>query len=167
MRTIDNQVRTSELQDGAVTNLKITDGTISEAKLTVPEGNTRNAFRIAKFVYDFAVDGGVVGPIPFRGEALPANSIIKGGRAYVIHELLSLGAATAGITAVAGTDIIGDTAIGAPPWDTPVTEVAINPIDTLVTDIPWAAGGIPTLDVALFDLTDGVVELWLEYIVTS
>ncbi|MFH1031125.1 MAG: hypothetical protein V1767_00940 [Chloroflexota bacterium] len=165
MRVVDDRVRTAGIQDGAVVNAKITNGTITEPKLVVPTGNTKNALRVAKFIYDFAVDGGAIAAIPFRGEALPANSIIKGGRAYVVHELTSGGAASAGITAVAGDDLIADTLIAAPPWNLANTEIGLIPIGTLITDVPWPAGGIPTLNVEHFVLTDGLVYLWLEYIV--
>lgn len=189
MRTIDGRIRTDDVQDGAIVNVNvaatagidyskldlassiatgdIANGAVSEPKFAVPAGYTRNAYRTAKFVYNFAVDGGVVGAIPFRGEALPANSIIKGGRAYIIHELLSGGAASAGITAVAGQDLIADAVIAGAPWNLAAFDAALIPVDTALSDIPMPAGGIPTLDVDHFNLTDGVINLWLEYIVTG
>jgi hypothetical protein len=187
MRIIDCRVKTADIQDGAVNNAKVSagaaivysklnlatsivngdivNGTISEPKLVVPTGRTKNTRRTARFEYAFATDGGAVGVIPFRGEALPANSIIVNGRMYVVHELLSGGAASAGITAVAGQDILADALIAAPPWNLPAFDGAIIPVDTALTDVLWAAGGIPTLDVDHFNLTDGSIVLYLDYIV--
>lgn len=167
MRTVDGRVRTNILQDSAVTVTKIGAGAVTEPKLTPPANNNRNASRIARFIYDWNTDGGVAGSIPFRGDALPAKSIIKGGRAYVIRALTGAGGTTAGIVAVAADDIITDAAVAGAPWNASTTEIAIKPLNTLGTDVVWAAGGIPALVVTTHNLTDGAIDLWIEYIVND
>lgn len=187
MRTVDGRVRTAMVQDGAIINTKvgtgaaiaysklnlassvatgdIVAGAVTEPKFELVANNKRNAFRMARFIYDFHTDGGVAGSIPFRGDPLPANSIIKGGRAYVIRKLTGAGGTTAGIVAVAADDIIGDAVVAGAPWNTDTTEIAIKSLNTLGTDVSWAGGGIPALVVTTHDLTDGAIDLWLEYIV--
>lgn len=167
MRYVDDRVETAEIIDNAITTTKILNGTVSEAKLTPPANNKLNASRIARFVYDWNVDGGVAGSIPFRGDALPAKDIIKGGRAYVVRKLTGPAGTTAGITAVAGDDIIADAVVAGAPWNLDATEIAIIPVDSLATDVVWTAGGIPALVVTTHNLTDGAVDLWLEYIVND
>lgn len=156
--------------DAGLTNagaLTINAGVVTEAKLSTPVSNLRNAKRTARFVYDWAVDGGVAGAIPFRGDAIPANAKIIGGRCYVVAALTSGGAATAGISSVGANDIVGNAAVAGAPWSVAATHIDIIPQDTFITDIVWAAGGIPALLVAAFNLTAGKLNLWLDYIVTD
>jgi len=189
MRIVDERVRTAEIQDGAVLNAKvgataaivysklnlatsiatgdIAAGAVTEPKLEPATSNKRNAYRVARFIYDWNTDGGVAGSIPFRGDALPAKSIIKGGRMYVIRALTGAGGTTAGITAVGADDIVPDAAVAGAPWNAATTERAITPVDTLISDVVWAAGGIPNLVVTTHNLTDGAIDLWLEYIVND
>ena len=152
-----NSVGTTELQNGAVT----------EPKIQPAADNNLNAKRTARYVYDFVIDGGVAGSIPFRGDALPVKSIIVGGRAYVRDALTGAGGTTAGITIVAGDDLVADAPVAGAPWNTPDTEIAIIPVDTQATDVRVVAGGTPTLVVTTHDLTAGHVDLFVDYIVTD
>jgi hypothetical protein len=162
-----NTIGPAQLQANAVTTPSVLDGAITEPKLEPAVDNARNAYRIAKFIYDQAVDAPGPGSVPFRGGALPANAIITGGRAYVKSALTGIAGTTAGIQAVAADDIVPDAAVVGAPWSVSATEIAITPVGSLATDVQWGAGGIPTLEITTHPLTGGVVDLWLEYIVTD
>jgi hypothetical protein len=163
-----NSVGATQLKTNAVTSVKILAGAVTEPKFEPAVDLVRNAKRTAKYQYDFAIDGGAVSLIPLRGDALPANSIIVGGTAYVIDALVDGGAgASAGIDAAAPDDIITSAAVVGAPWSAPATEIDITPIGTAITNVVWSAGGTPVLNVSAFPLTGGKFELFLDYIVLS
>lgn len=147
--------------------MRTVDGQVIEKQFPLVNSDKLNAKRTARFVYDWNVDGGVAGSIPFRGDALPLKSIIIGGRAYVIRALTGAGGTTAGIVAVAADDLVANAVVAGAPWNVPATEIAIIPVGALASDIVWTAGGIPALVVTTHNLTDGAVDLFLDYIVTD
>ena len=71
------------------------------------------AKRVAYFEYDFARDGGAVGDIAMRGDALPEGAIITSGMVQVIAAVTSGGAATAIRVTTAGTRPVVTVAVAA------------------------------------------------------
>ncbi|MBP2325332.1 hypothetical protein JOF56_005717 [Kibdelosporangium banguiense] len=67
-------------------------------------------------VYDFAVDGGAVGDIPLRGDAVPAGAIIVDALLHVDGALVSANG-TAALRAEAAGDIQTAAAATAAPWN--------------------------------------------------
>lgn len=140
---------------------------VTESDLTPATTNALNAKRTARFIYDATVDSKVAGTIPFRGTALPANSIVVGGRGYVVAALTGASGTTAGISLVSGDDIVADAVVAGVPWSSATTEIAILQDGTEATDLVVTAGGIPSLVVTTHNLTAGKINLFLDYIVTD
>ncbi len=147
--------------------MKILDGTVIDQVLRSPVRNNRNVKRTAKFEYNFAVLGGAFGaPIPLTGEALPANAVVLDGRIYVIVPLNSGGAATVALQIVAAGDLVVAAPFGGVPW-TPAGDYPVIPINTAATDILAPAGGVPTITIAVANLTAGRFDLFLDYLVND
>ena len=136
---------------------------VPEASLPSPSRNGLNAKRTARFTWDYTADG-VTSPVSFEGVALPANSIIVGGRGYVKAALTGTG--NAAIQIVGANDLKVAAAISGAPWSSATTDIAIVPIGTAGTDVVVASGGTPAM-VFTGTPTAGHVNLFLDYIVTD
>jgi len=69
--------------------------------------------RVAKFVYDFADDGGAVGDIELGTKILPDNAVIVGGFIDVVTAPTSGGSATIALKVESTGDILAATAISS------------------------------------------------------
>ena len=118
--------------------------------------------RVAYFEYDFARDGGAVGDITLRGDALPNNAIVTEGMVYVVTAVTSGQAATVALKLVNAADVLAATgkatlAINA--------LVDVVPVGTAATAIRTTSAGLkPVATVAVGALTAGKFIVALEYL---
>lgn len=68
------------------------------------------AKRVAYFEYNFDRDGGAVGDIDMRGDALPEGAIVTSGMVHVVAAVTSDGAATVALKLLGAGDILAATA---------------------------------------------------------
>jgi hypothetical protein len=126
--------------------------------------------QIARFRYDFAVEGGGVGVIPLAAAALalalPAEAVVIGGFVDVITPPTSGGAATVSVNLEAAGDIVAAAAISGAPWST-VGRKSIIPAGTGATTVKTTVARTPAITVAVAALTAGVFDVYLRYIVTA
>jgi hypothetical protein len=121
--------------------------------------------RMARMIYDFSKDGGVIGPIvPKQTAFIPANAIIIGGIGKVIVAPLG----TAGATFAVGTDagssaaslfaalVIASLTIG--------TLFDLIPVYTAVTAVKMTAAGNMQATVAVHALTAGIIDVTAFYV---
>lgn len=129
--------------------------------MPVIEGTDRLKTAIAE--YDFAVDGGGIGTIPLRGGAatlggaLPANAVVMSGYIEVDTPLTAGGAATAGVSVEAASDVQAAVVVTGAPWST--TGRKNLPFAGVKTSVPRT----PRLEVAAFALTGGKFRVVLIY----
>jgi hypothetical protein len=67
------------------------------------------AKRVAYFEYDFAKDGGAVGEITLRGDALPEGAIVHDGMIHVHTAVTSGGAPTVALHLLNAQDVLAET----------------------------------------------------------
>lgn len=104
-------------------------------------------------LYDFAVDGGVVGDITLRGDSIPNGAIIVDALLHVDTALTSGGAATVAIKTQGAADINAADAISGAPWSStgakradfvattaPIKTTAVRPIIATVATADLTAG---------------------------
>ncbi|WP_327047283.1 hypothetical protein OG320_05160 [Microbispora sp. NBC_01189] len=72
--------------------------------------------KVARGLYDFAVDGGAVGAITLRGDAVPSGAIIVDTLIQVETVLASGGSATVSIGTEGAADMQSAAAYNAAPW---------------------------------------------------
>ena len=130
--------------------------------LTGPAIEGSSFHGIAKFQYDFAVQGGTAGAITLSGDALPPGAVIYGGVIDVITALGSAGAATAALSIEGANDLVSATVVSGAPWSTTGIK-AIVPVATAATSIKLTAARTLTLTVAIADLNAGKFNLFLVY----
>lgn len=118
---------------------------------------------VAKFSYDFAVQGGVVGDIVLAGTPLPKNAIVWDGVVDVITALTGGAGATAAVsTAQAANDLITAADITGAPWSTTGSK-ALVPVGVAANSIKMTADRAPKLVVGTGALTAGKFNLFIEY----
>lgn len=118
---------------------------------------------VAKFSYDFAVQGGVVGDIVLAGTPLPKNAIVWDGVVDVITALTGGAGATAAVsTAQAANDLITAADITGAPWSTTGSK-ALVPVGVAANSIKMTADRAPKLVVGTDALTAGKFNLFIEY----
>lgn len=123
--------------------------------------------RTAHILYDFAVDGGVIGAIvPVTNILFPANAIIVGGIMNVVTAPVGTGA-TISVGTDAGSDaatILAATAITAMTLDI-VTELLGNNSQAATQKAPFklSAAGHLQLTLAVHALTAGKIEFFIDY----
>ena len=132
---------------------------LPEASLTPATSNVLNVKRTARYTWDYTLDG-VTSPVNFEGVALPAKSIIVGGRGYVKTALTGTG--NASIVIVGANDLVVAAAISGAPWSSATTKIAIVPVGTNASDVVVTNGGTPTM-VFTGTPTAGHVNLFLDY----
>lgn len=116
-------------------------------------------------LYDFALDGGVVGDITLRGDSIPSGAIIVDALLHVDTVLTSAGAATVAIKTEGAADINAADAISGAPWST----TGAKRVDFVATTAPiktTAARSIKAT-VATADLTAGKFSVVVWYLVLA
>lgn len=109
--------------------------------------------RLAVGLYNFATDGGAVGDITLRGDAIPSGAIITDVLIHVDTALTSGGAATVALKAESAADLNAADVISGAPWSTagakrgdltattaPVKTTASRPIVATVGTAALTAG---------------------------
>jgi len=128
--------------------------------------NTSTGLRVAHCKYDFDVDGGVQGTIaPTNSDTLPDNAILVGGTINSTTAVLSNGSATVGIGTSAGsstTSIKGATGKASFTLD-----AVLNAVPVFATPVKLTAAGTITFTIGAADLTAGVIECWVFYVVAT
>lgn len=144
----------------SVTNF-FTANSLTETQLPSPTGNTKNALRMGKWTYSFAVNGGGTGTIAMTGETLPVNAVVIGGILDVTTAIT--GGATVAIQLQSANDIISAAADSGAPWSTTGIK-AIVPVFTAATSKKVATTAkTPSLVVTVAAITAGIFNLTLVY----
>lgn len=130
------------------------------------EALTQTFLRVAHCKYDFAVDGGVQGTIaPANSDTIPDNAIIVGGTINSTTAVTSDGAATVGVGTAAGSST---TAIKAATAKASLSaDAVLNAVPTLAVPVKLTAAGAITFTIGAADLTAGVIEVWVYYVVAA
>ena len=115
--------------------------------------------------YNFAVDGGVVGAItPAVNFTLPNKAILLGGVLDFTTAVTSGGSATVAIGTTAGSSVTSILAATAKGSCTGL--VAMVPVFTNATYVKMTAAGQIQITVAVANLTAGVCEIFVYYVVS-
>ena len=123
-----------------------------------------SVLRVAKAVYNFAIDGGAVSTITPNGTvALPDNAVIVAATVNSTTAVTSAGSATVAIGTSAGsstTSILGATAKASLSAD-----AVLNGVPVFATPVKLTAAGNVTFTIGTAALTAGVIEVTLYYTV--
>lgn len=127
---------------------------------------TQTGIRVAHSKYDFSVDGGAQGTItPSNGDTIPDNAILVGATINSTSAVTSDGSATVAIGTSAGSST---TAIkGATGKASYSADAVLNGVPVFATPVKLTAAGQPTFTIGTADLTAGVIELWVYYVVAA
>ena len=138
--------------------------TVTQA--SVPVVTTASGLRVARAKYSFAVSGGTQGLItPADSDTIPDNAIIVGGTINSTTAVESLGSATVAIGTSAGSSA---TAIkGATGKASYSLDAVLNAVPVFATPVKMTAAGTITFTIGTADLTAGVIEVWLYYVVAA
>lgn len=113
--------------------------------------------------YDFATDGGAVGDIALRGEAIPSGAVITDALLLVDTIPTSGGAATIAVKVEGAADIQAAAAIAGAPWST-ATPKRASAVTATSAPLVTTASRQPTITVATAALTAGKFKVILAYI---
>lgn len=145
------------------------DGTVTADAVTVgglTPLTTSTGLRVAYAKYDFAVDGGAQGTIaPANSSTIPDNAILVGATLNSTTAVLSGGSATVAVGTSAGsstTSIKGAT--GKASWS---ADAVLNGVPVFATPVKLSAAGTITFTIGTADLTAGVIEAWVYYVVAA
>jgi len=117
--------------------------------------------RVAYFEYDFAKDGGAIGDIELRGDALPEGAIVVDGLVHVKTACTSGGSATVALKLLSAADVMAATAVASLSLN---AIIATKPVGTAASAILNTTAGIGlTATVAVAALTAGKIVVALEY----
>lgn len=112
--------------------------------------------------YDFATDGGLVGDIALRGEAIPLGAIITD--ALLIVDTIPTGAtATIAVKVEGAADIQAAAAISGAPWSTTGAKRA-SAVTATSAVVTTTAARQPTITVGTANLTAGKLKVILKYV---
>lgn len=132
---------------------------------TVKEGVPGGRKKIARGIYDFTQDGGLVSTIPLMGGTLiPSGATITGGFIEVHTQLTSGGSATIAVQVNAANDIL--TAVAVASWTTGVKNILPAPTAgalTASTAVRTTANRDISIVIAVAALTAGKFSVVLEY----
>jgi hypothetical protein len=121
---------------------------------------TRNArVKVARFDYDFSVDGGAVGAITLRGNQIPANCVILDAIVDVQTIVTSGGAATVSLDLEAAGDLRAAATLSSTP--AALNAVAVK---SLLDPVKTSATRSVVATVGAFALTAGVFSVYLTYV---
>lgn len=127
---------------------------------------TASGLRVAHAKYDFAVDGGAQGTIaPTNSDTIPDNAILVAVTINSPTAVTSDGSATVAIGTSAGsstTSIKGATAKASYSAD-----ALLNGVPVFATPVKLTAAGTITFTIGTADLTAGVIEVWVLYVVAA
>lgn len=133
---------------------------------SVAEGGSSPRFKVARGIYDFAVDGGAVSTIALMGStAIPSGATIVGGFIDVHTQLTSGGSATIACQVNAANDIL--TAVAVASWTTGVKNILPAPTTgalTASTAVRTTAARDISIVIATAALTAGRFSVVLYYI---
>lgn len=118
--------------------------------------------KVARALYEFALDGGAVGDITLRGDSLPSGAIILDAFLHVDTAVTSGGAGTVAIKVEGAADINAADAVSGAPWST----TGAKRCDFTATTAPvktTAARNI-VATVATAALTAGKFSVVIEYV---
>lgn len=134
------------------------------AQLRTDEG--LSSFKVAHCTYDFSVDGGVQSTIaPANSDTIPDNAILLAATINSPTAVTSGGSATVAIGTSAGsstTSIKGATAKTSYSVD-----ALQNGVPVFATPVKMTAAGQITFTIGTADLTAGVIEVWVLYVVAA
>lgn len=116
--------------------------------------------KVAKFVYDFAKDGGAVGAVVVGANLIPANALVVRGMVHVDTAVLSGGSATVALGLETATDILAATAKASL---TLAAKLDTVPVGTAATAVKTTAARGLTVTVGTAALTAGKITVFLEY----
>lgn len=112
--------------------------------------------------YDFATDGGLIGDIALRGEAIPLGAIVTD--ALLIVDTIPTGAgATIAVKVEGAADIQAAVAISGAPWSTTGAKRA-SAVTATSAVVTTTASRQPTITVGTANLTAGTFKLILKYV---
>jgi hypothetical protein len=122
--------------------------------------------RVAHAKYSFGVDGGVTGLItPASTAVIPAKAIMIGGTVNVTTAVTSLGSATLSVGTSAGSS--ASALLAATAKASLGAAAIVNAVPTLAVPVKMSAAGSITVTVGTADLTAGVVEIFIYYVVAT
>lgn len=115
-------------------------------------------------LYDFATEGGAVGDITLRGDAIPSGAIVVDALLHVDTVLTSGGAATVAIKVEGAADINAADAVSGAPWSTAGAKrgdftATTAPIKTTAARSIVATVGTAALTAGVFKVVVWYVEL--------
>lgn len=122
--------------------------------------------RVAHATYSFAVDGGLQGTIaPTNSDTIPDNAILVGATHNSTTAVTSGGLATVAVGTSAGsstTSLLAATAKASLSLD-----AVLNGVPTFAAPVKLTAAGTITYTIATADLTAGVIESFVYYVVAA
>ena len=121
---------------------------------------------VAKFSYDFAIQGGTAGVIYLNGDPLPDNCIVWDGCIDVYDPIVGAGATMALTTGQAANDLSTAAAVAGAPWST-ASITAIVPVGTIASCIKLTAVRRPQLLVTAAALTAGKLNVFIQYFLSD
>lgn len=114
--------------------------------------------KVARWLYDFATDGGASGAITLRGDEIPAGSLVIDARIDVTTLAASGGAATVSLGLEGAADLRAAATLStAPALNSTGVRALLNPVKT-------TANRDVTATVAVADLTAGVFSVVVTYV---
>lgn len=139
---------------------------IAPSQVTGTALTQATGLRVARAKYSFAVDGGAQGTIaPLDSDTIPDNAILLGGQINSTTAVTSGGSATVGIGTSAGsstTSILAATAKASLSID-----ALLNAVPTFAAAVKLTAAGTITFTIGAADLTAGVIEAWVIFVVAQ
>lgn len=122
---------------------------------------------VAKAVYNFAVDGGLIGAIiPALSDTIPANAIAYGGMIFVSTALAGT-SATISVGTTAGSSTTSLKAATAVATYATGAILPLVPIMTAGSAFQMTAAGQINITVATTNLTNGVMEIFVVYLLAA
>jgi hypothetical protein len=126
---------------------------------------SKENLRCAKFVHDFAVDGGAIGAVILKLGALPTKALIMGGAVHIDTAYTSGGSATLALSVESANDILTATAVASL---TLLANFEVGPI--IITDTTWIKTSASvnrglTATIADATMLTGKLTCWLYYTV--
>lgn len=118
--------------------------------------------RMAVGLYSFAIDGGAVGDIALRGDAIPSGAIITDVLVHVDTALTSGGAATVALKAESAADLNAADAVSGAPWST--TGAKRGGLTATTAPVKTTAARAITATVATAALTAGKFSVYVSYL---
>lgn len=151
---------------GELTTAQIANAAVTPAKVATPNTEGLHSYRVARAVWDFAVDGGGAPGAIGLGVTLPQYARIVGGTLMVVTTCQSATDAGTGAISVEGAnDIVNAVAIGVgTPWDAGPQAIIPKANTPETTGISCSAAREITFTTAVEAFTAGKFVLHLLYV---